>query len=279
MASSCQAEMMVAGVPYPRTCPTCGLGPCQKGHAKGAKANLSGVDTAVAAAVDLADNYKPSGVIITDDFEKLYEDCHAAGGMSKYAWEDDPKRLTFTLARYKHVAKMLEGMNKVLEVGCADGYGTRIVRQHVNAVFAVDLDEKSIEEARKNMSPKWPVNFLVKNIIDRTDRWALQQLSFDAVYCLDVLEHIEPGPSEKNFLNALSGLAPVCIIGTPSLESQAYASRLSKLGHVNCKSGSELKNTLSHYWDHVFMFSMNDEAIGTGFLPMAHYLVALCIAR
>lgn len=30
--SDCQKELKAAGTPYPRTCPTCGLGPCAKGH-------------------------------------------------------------------------------------------------------------------------------------------------------------------------------------------------------------------------------------------------------
>lgn len=28
--SECQRDMMASGKPYPRSCPTCGLGPCQK---------------------------------------------------------------------------------------------------------------------------------------------------------------------------------------------------------------------------------------------------------
>ena len=54
---------------------------------------------------------------------------------------NDPKRLTFTLARYKFVAKMLAGYGHVLEVGCGDGFATRIVVQDVGALTAVDLPE------------------------------------------------------------------------------------------------------------------------------------------
>jgi len=68
----------------------------------------------------------------------------------------------------------------------------------------------------------------------------------------------------------------VLIIGTPSLESQQYASSQSKIGHVNCKSGAELKTLVQRYFDNVFLFSMNDEVVHTGFYPMAHYLIAVC---
>jgi len=67
------------------------------------------------------------------------------------------------------------------------------------------------------------------------------------------------------------------IIGIPSLESQAYASPGSREGHVNCKSGITLQTLLLQYFDHVFLFSMNDEVVHTGFSKMAHYLLALCV--
>ena len=104
---------------------------------------------------------------------------------------------------------------------------------------------------------------------------------FDAVYALDVLEHIKP-EHERKFLNsAFTGLVPsgVAIIGMPSLESQQYASEQSRQGHVNCKSGEDLRSLMEEYFDNVFLFSMNDEVVHTGFVKMAHYLLALCCGK
>ena len=69
------------------------------------------------------------------------------------------------------------------------------------------------------------------------------------------------------------------IIGMPSIESQVYASPGSKLGHVNCKSGPELKLLMEKYFQAVFLFSMNDEVVHTGFHKMAHYILAVCAHR
>ena len=68
----------------------------------------------------------------------------------------------------------------------------------------------------------------------------------------------------------------VFIAGMPSIESQKYASKGAKKGHVNCKSGNKLKEMLNKYFHNVFVFSMNDEVVHTGFYPMAHYLLGLC---
>jgi 2-polyprenyl-3-methyl-5-hydroxy-6-metoxy-1,4-benzoquinol methylase len=101
---------------------------------------------------------------------------------------------------------------------------------------------------------------------------------FDAAYSLDVLEHI-PAEKERVFLKNVAGSLNdlgELIIGMPSLESQAYASPGSKAGHVNCKSAPELKTLLRDYFHSVFMFSMNDEVVHTGYHPMAQYVFAVC---
>ena len=202
----------------------------------------------------------------------IYDPCHAAGGMTAYEWERDPKRIGFILARYKFVAKMLEGLERVLEVGCADGFGTRIVRQSVGRMSALDIDAKSIMEAiEANKDTKWGVDYHVHDYC-RT----MFPGAFDAVYALDVLEHLHHS-EERAFLLNMRQQADVAIIGCPSLESQAYASELSKQGHINCKTGAALKNTLMQYWRNVFMFGMNDETLHTGFAPMVQYRLALCV--
>jgi len=48
---------------------------------------------------------------------------------------------------------------------------------------------------------------------------------------------------------------------------------------VNCKSGPQLKSLLQNYFEHVFLFSMNDEVVHTGYYPMAHYLIAVCCGK
>jgi len=104
---------------------------------------------------------------------------------------------------------------------------------------------------------------------------------FDAVYSLDVLEHIEPDQERLFLSNAFANLDSqgAAIIGMPSLESQPYASAQSKIGHVNCKSAPDLKGLLEVYFHNVFVFSMNDEVVHTGFHKMANYVIAVCAGK
>jgi SAM-dependent methyltransferase len=195
------------------------------------------------------------------------------GLMSSWAYLDDPKRLAFTLARYKFVSKMLDGKDRVLEVGCGDAFASRIVQQAVGSLVATDFDPSFVKDANDRMVDGWPFTCFQHDILK-----APVPGNFDAAYCLDVLEHI-PKRSEKIFLrNMLTPLKQhgVAIIGMPSLQSQIYASPQSKEGHVNCKDQGDLKKLLVKFFHHVFMFSMNDEIVHTGYKQMSHYNIALC---
>jgi Methyltransferase domain len=198
------------------------------------------------------------------------------GLMTNQVWEDDPRRLTFLLARYKFVSKMLSGKKFVGELGCGDAFGTRIVMQTTQKVITYDFDPVFVDDIRRRQSERWPVETHFHDILE-----APLPNQHDGIYSLDVIEHI-PRTAEHMYLNNLRASLTsdgVLIIGSPSLESQAYASPPSKAGHVNCKSGDELKALLQHYFENVFLFSMNDEVVHTGFAPMAHYLFAVCCQK
>lgn len=195
------------------------------------------------------------------------------GLMSSWAYLDDPKRLVFTLARYKFVAKMLSGCRHVLEAGCGDAWPSRIVLQEVKKLTAVDFDPAFVEDANARMADSWKFVCKQHDLLKGPVAG-----KFDGVYCLDVLEHI-PAKHEDRFIsNLVASLDEhgVLIIGTPSLQSQGHASLLSKQGHVNCKDQRELKKLMLKYFHNVFMFSMNDEVVHTGYHKMAHYLFAIC---
>ena len=88
------------------------------------------------------------------------------GLMSSWAYLDDPKRLAFMMARYKFVAKMLDGASHVLEVGCGDGFGTRIVAQAVEKVTAIDFDPEFVEDARDVAGDRYSIEFRQHNMLN-----------------------------------------------------------------------------------------------------------------
>jgi len=200
------------------------------------------------------------------------------GLMTNKVWYDDPIRLGFVLARYKFVAKMLDGYNKVIEIGCADAFGSRIVSQFVNNLTLLDFDEVFINDVKKRENNKWKCNCILHDILKSP---IPSKEKFDAAYSIDVLEHISLKDEDLYISNIVKSLNKngVLIVGTPSIYSQSYASPASKKGHVNCKNNHELKSLLKKYFHNVFMFSMNDEVLHTGFAQMSHYYFALASSQ
>ncbi len=198
------------------------------------------------------------------------------GLMTNQAWQDDPKHLLFTLSRYKFVAKMFAGAKNVLEVGCADAFGTRIVVQTVERLTATDFDPVFVEDVVRRMDPQWAFECRQHDLLQGPFPG-----HYDAAYALDVIEHIQP-KDEVNFTgNIAKSLSAhgALILGCPTIHSQAHASPQSKTGHVNCKDDAGMRSLLARFFHNVFVFSMNDEVVHTGFGPMAHYIFGLGCGR
>ena len=187
---------------------------------------------------------------------------------------NDPKRLGFVLSRYKFAAKMSSRAGSILELGCSEGIGAPILAEGGARYLGVDLDEPAIEAARANFGRE-RVEFQAGDFLG-------QDLgSFDSVVSLDVIEHIHR-EHEHEFLESVrQNVSPdgMCVIGTPNVTADAYASPLSRAGHVNLYDSERLAAAVESVFRVVLSFGINDETVHTGFAPMAHYLVAVGCGR
>ncbi|MBU0972205.1 MAG: hypothetical protein KKC20_16255, partial [Proteobacteria bacterium] len=79
------------------------------------------------------------GGINVKDSKKLWISIEQESGVkpltigkhTSYSLVHDPIRLSFVTARYKFCARLLSGMDRVLEIGCGDGFGSTIVAKEV----------------------------------------------------------------------------------------------------------------------------------------------------
>jgi 2-polyprenyl-3-methyl-5-hydroxy-6-metoxy-1,4-benzoquinol methylase len=181
-----------------------------------------------------------------------------------------PRRFLHSMSYYKFASKLIGSGKRVLDVACGEGLGTWLLAVENGFAHGVDLDADAINHAQRNFAdPR--IRFSCQDFFDmRPDAW-------DAVVNFDVIEHILPANVGRFWEKIVCCLAHdgVAVVGTPSLASDQYANPISRAGHVNLYSGERLAEEMGRYFHHVFLFAANDEVVHTGFLPLAHYLIAV----
>jgi 2-polyprenyl-3-methyl-5-hydroxy-6-metoxy-1,4-benzoquinol methylase len=240
-------------------------------------------DTAPAAAT-------PGEAEVWDGVRDLIGDeTIALGHHWSFNLRNDPKRFPFVLSRYKFAAKLAAPGTtasgdrnatrpSVLELGCSEGLGTMILAEHADRYLGVDLDADAVATAQQNWatdSRTFQAGDFLQSDQDRPRVFG----TFDGVVSLDVIEHIAPDAEPRYWQAVTANLADdgIAVIGTPNQTSEAYASPLSRAGHINLFTFERMHATLHDHFRHVLLFGLNDEVVHTGFFPMCHYVMGVGI--
>ena len=103
----------------------------------------------------------------------------------------------------------------------------------------------------------------------------------DAIYSIDVIEHLDPEHEDMFVENMIECLTSngILITGTPNITANQYASERSRVQHINLKGIKELRALMDRYFENVFMFGMNDEILHTGYAPMCHYIWSIAAGK
>ena len=103
------------------------------------------------------------------------------------------------LGRYYFASERLKNFKKVLDVACADGYGTKILSQRVANVDGIDRNEEYLRVART----KYNSNNINYKCID-VDKKTITD-TYDGIVCFETLEHvIYPEKLLKKIYNSLN---------------------------------------------------------------------------
>lgn len=205
---------------------------------------------------------------------KITSDPVKLGRYTSDDYINNPKHVAFVASRYKFCAKMLEGMNTVIEVGCGDGFGAPLVASAVQQLICTDINPPLLEDTSRR-------HRALKNISCEFFEFRKQAYTpkVDAFFMVDVIEHIFPQEEDAFMTNLIDSMKDhgVGLIGTPNKTAEQYASEWSRQGHINLKTHEELRELGLRHFYNVFMFGMNDEVVHTGYAPMCHFLWTLCV--
>jgi len=212
--------------------------------------------------------------VLREKREGLARRPYVLGPYATWAQREDPKHNLFTLARYKFCGKMLAAKKRLLEAGCGDGLGFDLVLREggPKTVTCVDFDQWIIADNQRRFAGREDVTFRCLDVTAERPEGR-----YDGAWSLDVIEHVYP-EQEEAFLDHITAALEadaVFLAGTPNATAQGYASPQSAALHVNLKDAAGLRAGLEKRFRNVFLFSMNDEVVHTGFYPTAHYLLAM----
>ena len=182
----------------------------------------------------------------------------------------------YCFSRYKFVSRILKNKKNVAEFGSSEGFCSPIVAKSVKKLTLIDNFIPFVEEGKKFIKRFKNIKFLLQDFYDLNSK-----NKFDAIYSLDTLEHLDKKKDSFFFKAIIKNLTKngVCIIGMPTLEYQKYTNKINKIGHINCKTESELRKICDKYFYNTFIFTMNDEIISTGFSKMSTYIFAICTGK
>ena len=102
---------------------------------------------------------------------------------------EDPKRDVWQLPHDVIMALAIKPGEVVADIGAGTGYFSRRLARHAGKVYAVDIDPKLLEMARKNA----PAN--VETVLAMPGDPKLAEASVDTIFFCDVLHHIENRPA------------------------------------------------------------------------------------
>ncbi|MCH9703653.1 MAG: class I SAM-dependent methyltransferase [Chlamydiae bacterium] len=175
------------------------------------------------------------------------------------------------MSYYKFAAKMIGSGKRIMDVGCNEGFGTFLLAKECGYVQGIDFDEEAVEVAKKNFASE-QAEFVHTDFFEYEPKE-----KYNAITSFDVIEHIIPEHATQFLGKIASSLKEngIAVIGTPSKPSQQYTSDVAKLGHINIYDHERLEEELYKHFSHVFLFAANDEMVHTGFMPFAHYYIAV----
>ncbi|MBW8362565.1 MAG: class I SAM-dependent methyltransferase [Kaistella sp.] len=128
------------------------------------------------------------------------------------------------ISLYKRLLNLgLQEKSNVLELGCGIGNFTHLLSKKVRSghVEAVDLSEKSIEIAKRNLAGRKRISFTTADVVTYTPAIKI----FDFVTLMDVIEHIPVAQHPNLFKNisSFSGENTLICINIPNPEYLEFA--------------------------------------------------------
>lgn len=114
-------------------------------------------------------------------------------------------------AVYEYAKTFVDG-KQVLDAGCGEGYGAKLLAESASEVIAIDRDKKTICQARQ----RYPQSNLQFHIRDINQLSAYPSCTFDVICCFHTIEHLKEPVQFLQEVRKLLSDSGLLLISTPN---------------------------------------------------------------
>ncbi|WP_313801740.1 glycosyltransferase [Cytobacillus sp.] len=161
------------------------------------------------------------------------------------------------IQRYYSVTDLVKGKT-VLDAACGEGYGSNTLAQYAHFVYGIDIDEETIEHARKKYNTE-NIRFFNSSI----DRLPFEDNSIDVVISFETIEHVNEELQNKFLFEIKRVLKKdgLLIMSTPNKKIYSDYRKYSNPFHMKEFYIEEFRKFLESQFEHVELFFQYKEIV------------------
>jgi len=174
------------------------------------------------------------------------------------------------LVRYKFVKGFLKPTDKILDVACGTGYGTRFLSDYCAEATGIELEKDVVEYANEIYGGE-NRTYKQGNILEVSGK-------YDIIVCYETIEHIskEEGIKALGCLKECLNPGGILFISTPKKLPEEELSENRIESHVFEYTYEDFNHLLSQFFPRPIMFSQTDEIITIGNLKAVWTYIGVC---
>ena len=150
--------------------------------------------------------------------------------------------------RYHWIAPLIN--NKIVaDLACGEGYGSALLGHQAKQVWAFDIDQKTIEQARDKYQHLDNVKFKAADVL----KTPMKNSSMDAVISFETLEHLSSHSELLNEFKRVLKENGLVVISTPDKEVYSATGDHNEF-HVKELTAKEFQQLICEHFDHALFF-------------------------
>ncbi len=150
--------------------------------------------------------------------------------------------------RYHWIAPHLNS-KIVADLACGEGYGSALLGQYAEQVWAIDIDQKTIQSAKEKYQSQTHVKYIAADILQTP----MKNESMDAVVSFETLEHLSAHSELLIEFKRVLKKSGFLVISTPDKLVYSSSGEHNEY-HVKELSVTEFQQLINEHFNHAIYF-------------------------